>query len=74
VRGTGTPHARHNASAFSSPNNADANATVGQVLSHNTSGSAGNLTFTYSTLRLDALKFVVETCKATTYPPGSQET
>jgi len=49
-----------------SPNSPDANATVAQVLSH-TSGSAGNLSFSYNTARLDALKFVVETCMRMTY-------
>jgi len=48
------------------PSSPDANATVRQILSH-TSGTPGNLTFNYNTTRLDALKFVVETCKGTTF-------
>ncbi len=48
------------------PSSADATATVRQVLTH-TSGAPGSLTFNYSTRRLDALKFVVETCKGTTF-------
>ena len=48
------------------PSSPDAGATVRQVLTH-TSGTPGSLTFSYSTTRLDALKFVVETCKGTTF-------
>jgi CubicO group peptidase (beta-lactamase class C family) len=48
------------------PSSPDATATVQQVLTH-TSGAPGSLTFNYSTTRLDALKFVVETCKGTTF-------
>ena len=48
------------------PSSPDAAATVGQILTH-TSGTTGNLTFNYSTTRLDALKFVIETCKGTTF-------
>ena len=49
-----------------SPNSPDANVTVGQVMSH-TSGSPGSLTFSYNAARLESLKFVVETCKGTTF-------
>jgi CubicO group peptidase (beta-lactamase class C family) len=48
------------------PSSLDANATVGQILSH-TSGTPGNLTFFYNTKRLDALMFVVETCTGLTF-------
>ena len=48
------------------PSSPDAAATVGQILTH-TSGAPGSLTFNYSTTRLDALKFVIETCKGTTF-------
>lgn len=44
----------------------DPNATVRQVLTH-TSGTPGNLTFSYYLPRLDALKFVVETCSGMTF-------
>ena len=48
------------------PSSADASATVAQVLSH-TSGVPGNLTFSYNTARLDALRFVIETCSGMTF-------
>ena len=48
------------------PSSPDANATIGQILSH-TSGSPGNLTFSYDTKRFDQLRFVVETCMATKF-------
>src|SRR5205085_714779 len=32
-----------------------------------TSGTRGNLTFSYNTARLDSLRFVVETCSARTF-------
>ena len=48
------------------PNSPDANATVGQILSH-TSGTPGSLTFNYNTTRLNALEFVIQTCKGTTF-------
>ncbi len=48
------------------PSSPDASATVAQVLTH-TSGSPGNLAFTYNTARLDALRFVVETCSGLTF-------
>jgi CubicO group peptidase (beta-lactamase class C family) len=44
----------------------DAGATIQQVLSH-TSGTSGNLSFNYTPQRLDALKFVVETCTGLTF-------
>ncbi len=44
----------------------DAGATIGQVLSH-TSGTPGNLTYSYNLRRFDALKFVVETCTGLTF-------
>ena len=48
------------------PSSPDANATVGQILTH-TSGPDGNLTFSYNTQRLDALRFVVQQCQANTF-------
>jgi CubicO group peptidase (beta-lactamase class C family) len=45
------------------PSSADAASTVAQILTH-TSGAPGSLTFSYNIARLDALKFVVETCSA----------
>ena len=48
------------------PSSPDASSTVAQVLTH-TSGAPGNLTFSYNTTRLDTLRFVVETCSATTF-------
>jgi len=48
------------------PSSPDASATVGQILTH-TSGTPGNQTFSYNTTRLDALKFVVETCSGQTF-------
>jgi len=57
-RGTTTLNARIGAYTPSSP---DANATVGQVLSH-TTGSTGNLIYNYNPARLETLKFVVEGC------------
>jgi CubicO group peptidase (beta-lactamase class C family) len=48
------------------PSSPDADATVGQVMSH-TFGSPGNLTFSYNTARLDSLRFVVETCMRTKF-------
>jgi CubicO group peptidase (beta-lactamase class C family) len=44
-----------------SPNSPDANATVGQILTH-TSGDASDLTFIYRPNRLDVLASVVSTC------------
>ena len=44
-----------------SPNSPDANATVGQILTH-TSGDANDLTFAYRPNRLDVLASVVSTC------------
>ena len=44
-----------------SPNSPDANATVGQILTH-TSGDASDLTFAYRPNRLDVLASVVSTC------------
>lgn len=55
------------------PNSPDANATVGQVLTH-TSGTPGSLTFSYNTARLDALKFVVETCSRRTFRQAFRNT
>ncbi len=49
-----------------SPSSPDAAATVQQVLTH-TSGPAGNLSFAYNTARLNALKFVVESCSGMTF-------
>ena len=49
-----------------SPNSPDANATIRQILTH-TSGTPGNLAFSYNTTRLKALEFVIETCKGTTF-------
>jgi CubicO group peptidase (beta-lactamase class C family) len=48
------------------PSSADAASTVAQVLTH-TSGTRGNLTFSYNTARLDSLRFVIETCYAMTF-------
>jgi CubicO group peptidase (beta-lactamase class C family) len=48
------------------PSSPDAGSTVAQVLTH-TFGPRGNLTFSYNLARLDSLKFVVETCSATTF-------
>ena len=48
------------------PSFAEPNATVGQILSH-TSGTPGNLTFSYNVGRLDVLRFVVSTCGSTTF-------
>lgn len=48
------------------PSSPDAGSTVAQVLTH-TSGTPGNLTFSYNTARLDSLRFVVETCTGTTF-------
>jgi len=55
------------------PSSPDANATVGQVLSH-TSGAPGNLTFDYNTTRLESLKFVVETCSGMTFRQAFRNT
>lgn len=43
------------------PSSPDAASTVAQVLTH-TTGTPGNLSFTYNTARLESLRFVVETC------------
>jgi CubicO group peptidase (beta-lactamase class C family) len=48
------------------PSSPDAGSTVAQVLTH-TSVVAGNLTFAYNPARLDALRFVVETCSGMTF-------
>ena len=48
------------------PSSPDASSTVAQVLTH-TSVIGGVLTFNYNLARLDSLKFVVETCSATTF-------
>ena len=48
------------------PSSPDAGSTVAQVLTH-TSGAPGNLTFNYNPARLDALRFVVETCTGLTF-------
>ncbi|HUK37122.1 MAG TPA: serine hydrolase domain-containing protein [Vicinamibacterales bacterium] len=48
------------------PSSPDAASTVAQVLTH-TSGTPGSLTFSYNIPRLDSLRFVVETCDATTF-------
>ena len=48
------------------PSSPDASATIAQVLTH-TSVVGDVLTFNYNVTRLDALKFVVETCSATTF-------
>src|SRR5438105_9950305 len=56
------------------PSSADAAATIGQVLTH-TSGTPGNLTFTYNTTtRLDNLKYVVETCTGLTFRQAFRNT
>ena len=51
------------------PSSPDANATVAQILTH-TSGTPGNLSFSYNTSRLDALRFVTQTCKRTSFRPA----
>ena len=51
----------------------DARATVEQVLTH-TSGTPGNLAFSYNPPRLDALKFVVETCMGLTFRQAFRNT
>ncbi len=48
------------------PSSPDALSTVAQVLTH-TSGTPGNLTFSYNTARLDSLRFAVETCTGLTF-------
>jgi CubicO group peptidase (beta-lactamase class C family) len=48
------------------PSSSDASSTVAQILTH-TSGTRGNLTFTYKPERLDSLRFVVETCSGLTF-------
>ncbi|HET9831425.1 MAG TPA: serine hydrolase domain-containing protein [Vicinamibacterales bacterium] len=48
------------------PSSPDAGSTVAQILTH-TSGAAGNLVFTYNPARLEALRFVVETCSGMTF-------
>jgi CubicO group peptidase (beta-lactamase class C family) len=55
------------------PSSPDANATVGQILSH-TSGTPGSLTFSYNTARLDALRFVVEGCTGLTFRTAFRNT
>jgi CubicO group peptidase (beta-lactamase class C family) len=55
------------------PSSADANATVGQILSH-TSDTSGGLAFTYNTDRLESLKFVVETCTGNTFRTAFRNT
>ena len=45
------------------PSSLDANATVAQILTH-TSGTSGNLSFSYNASRLDALRFVTEIGRA----------
>lgn len=62
-QGTLTADARIGTYTPSSP---DANLTVAQVLTH-TTGTAGNLSFSYNTARLESLKFVIETCSRTTF-------
>jgi CubicO group peptidase (beta-lactamase class C family) len=49
-----------------SPKGPYGNFTIAQVLTH-TSGSPDNLVFSYDVARLDALRYVVQTCKATTF-------
>jgi CubicO group peptidase (beta-lactamase class C family) len=56
-----------------SPSSPDARATVGQILTH-TSGTPGNLSFSYNTARLDALMYVVQTCKAMTFRQAFRKT
>jgi CubicO group peptidase (beta-lactamase class C family) len=51
----------------------DPHATIRQVLSQ-TSGTPGNLAFTYNLRRLDALKFVVETCTGLTFRQAFTQT
>ena len=48
------------------PSSPDASSSVRQVLTH-TSATTGTLAFNYDTKRLDALKFVVETCSGMTF-------
>jgi CubicO group peptidase (beta-lactamase class C family) len=55
------------------PSSSDANATVGQIMSH-TSGTPGSLTFSYNTDRLDALRFVVEGCTGLTFRTAFRNT
>jgi CubicO group peptidase (beta-lactamase class C family) len=48
------------------PSFAEPNATIAQILSH-TSGAPGSLSFSYNIARLDALRYVLQTCDATTF-------
>ena len=48
------------------PSSSYASSTVAQVLTH-TTGAAGNLNFSYDTARLEALKFVIESCSRMTF-------
>lgn len=48
------------------PSSPEAGSTIAQVLTH-TTGTAGNLSFTYNPARLESLKFVVETCSRMTF-------
>lgn len=59
--------------ALYTPSSVDAGATIAQILTH-TSGTPGNLTFNYSTARLDALRFVVETCTGLRFRPAFRAT
>ena len=52
--------------AVFTPSSPDANATIGQLLSH-TSGTTGNLTFSYNVARLDPLRQVLQTCNGETF-------
>ena len=48
------------------PSFVEPNATIAQILSH-TSGTPGSLSFSYNVARLDALRYVIQTCDATTF-------